>query len=442
MNDLYANILILLSVGILALVLIQGLYRKIELFSMRNLYLVGLIGFQLKSAIDPIRLSEYAPYKVYDLKGTAQTFVLYALSFTVLFLLSYHKLPLASFFSRRFRTKRAYEVRDQSLLLLAVALAILGAILKIFGAAVPGANLLFSIAAGPSSAVACGLVGWVWGNRRFNMFVVSVGAAVFLLAMYSSLTNAFGRRGLMSICLALAWGAYFRMGIRLKPKTLIAWLVPLGLVAMFFVGAFTNVRQAVREGADVQAIMRMIFLSSARDSFGAVASHSGDGRVALWAIDAFPERHEQRPLFSLQYMAYHPIPRVLWPDKPVPLSKLVAAQANIQGVNQSLVTIPPGVLGYAAAEGGWYALVIYALFFGQFCRFFDQIVTCNPTNPFLVLPVGCALGEAAGLARGDIAIFGNTIILGFLATWFIMAIAQKLIARPLHLSAVPAGAPQ
>src|SRR5690606_14334332 len=115
------------------------------------------------------------------------------------------------------------------------------------------------------------------------------------------------------------------------------------------------------------------------------------------------------------------VPRELWNryedqlgPKPVPLSLLVAPQSRLPGVTYGKITLPPGVLGYARAEGGFYALLIYGVFFGQFTRFFDEIVRQNYTNPFLVLAVGCALGDLIGLARGDLAIFANFNWLGFL----------------------------
>ena len=88
-----------------------------------------------------------------------------------------------------------------------------------------------------------------------------------------------------------------------------------------------------------------------------------------------------------------------------------------------------------------YALILYALFYGQFCRFFDEIVSQNPGNPFLILAVGCKLGQVVGLARGDIAIFTNLVTLGFLSIWFMMLIARLIIGRRLAAQGQYYGAP-
>ena len=93
------------------------------------------------------------------------------------------------------------------------------------------------------------------------------------------------------------------------------------------------------------------------------------------------------------------------------------------------MTVPPGVLGYAAAEGGFYAVVVYALFFGQFTRFFDELIRLNPTNPFVILPIGCVIGHLLGLARGDIAIFTNLSLVGMLSCFLIIYCTSLAFGR-------------
>src|SRR5690606_430190 len=144
------------------------------------------------------------------------------------------------------------------------------------------------------------------------------------------------------------------------------------------------------------------------------------GPAALWMVEKFPREVRYEHLFTFRYMAYWFVPRMLWEDKPEPLSTKVAHLAKLRGVNRDAITIPPGVVGYAAAEGGFYALVLYALFFGQFTRFFDELITLNPHNPFIILPVGCATGQFLGLARGEIAIFTNLAIVGFALTFLLI----------------------
>jgi hypothetical protein len=159
----------------------------------------------------------------------------------------------------------------------------------------------------------------------------------------------------------------------------------------------------------------------------------------LWALEQYPRYLKPKPLFSLKYMVLFFVPRELWEDKPEPLSTEIATLARIDNVNRDRLTLPPGVVGYAAAEGGMYALVIYALFFGQFTRFFDEIVRLNPFNPLIIVPCGCVTGQFLGLARGDIGTFAGIIAVSFASVMALMYVVRYLFGRP---SAMPSYAPQ
>ena len=85
-------------------------------------------------------------------------------------------------------------------------------------------------------------------------------------------------------------------------------------------------------------------------------------------------------------------------------------------------------------------MIVYALFFGQYMKFFDQLIRMSPGNVFVILPVGCATGQVLGLARGDIAIFANLMILAFISTYVFLYIANKVFgqdARPTFWHAWP-----
>jgi hypothetical protein len=72
---------------------------------------------------------------------------------------------------------------------------------------------------------------------------------------------------------------------------------------------------------------------------------------------------------------------------------------------------------------------LYALFFGQFTRFFDELIRRDPTNPFIIIPVGCATGQFVGLARGDLAIFTNLAIIGFISSYLLLYITSLAFGR-------------
>ena len=173
---------------------------------------------------------------------------------------------------------------------------------------------------------------------------------------------------------------------------------PLAIAAGIVVAAFTAIRSHSTGATEAQATLQQ--MKGASLSKGATDLLSGQavGPAALWIVEKYPREIRYEHLFTFRYMGYYFVPRMLWEDKPEPLSTKVAHLAKLRGVNRDAITIPPGIVGYAAAEGGFYALVLYALFFGQFTRFFDELITLNMGDPYIILPVGCSTGQFLGLA--------------------------------------------
>lgn len=425
MSEIYVFTYYAISAVLVLVMIYQGLSRRVELMSFRNIYLAGFIIFQLLSCANVITNEDFGIYRIENQKDALELFFLYAILFLACFFISYHWLKIARWVASWFRPKQPLEANDWTLLMVAVGFLALGLILRFVGIGSPLFRYFFFIV--PGLPAACAIVGWVWGGRRFNIAVVSIGSLIFGISALVSIWGTAGRRPVISAGLALAWGAYYRLRGKLNLRKVLVYSLPFLLITVHFGGAFSLHRS--HQERDPLDILKRTIATSPLDSIPHVLAGSPDAQATIWALDAYPERHEVRNLFSFRYIVYHSIPRILWPTKPVPLSKKVAKIANIKGVNQDVITLPPCVIGYAHAEGGLYALVLYAFFFGQFCQFFDEIIRQNPSNPFLILATGCVLGDVIGLPRGDIAIMANLNILGFLFVWFCFLIARQVIGR-------------
>ena len=96
----------------------------------------------------------------------------------------------------------------------------------------------------------------------------------------------------------------------------------------------------------------------------------------------------------------------------------------------------PGIIGHAAAEGGWYAVIVYAIVGGLFFRFFDEIITLNLESPFVVLAVGSAMGHYIGLPRGSVPNFAFLAVMTVAGALVMMVMLGRLSDRmaPAHLS--------
>ncbi len=426
MEGLIVTLLIALAVGLVLMMFAQGLSGRVNFFSIRNIYLAGFIIYHVASPITALNDGNFIGFKIGDPVKAAKWMLMYSYIYMGVYLLSYHRLRISRWFASKFSGGQR-DASDSMLAGLAIALIVVSLAARLIGMqfrALGPISINISIAL---SAVSCAIAGWMWGGRRFNpvvilLAVVIVGASVGMMLG----SGFFSRRPLISVLVGFTWGAYYRWAINMSPSRLLYSTAPLVIGAGVVIAAFTAVRGALRHDESTITVeqLRGASVASGTDT---LLSGQACGAAALWILDNYPSQFSYKPLFSLRYMAMWPVPSAMWKGKPAPLSKEVATLARLRHVNRSLITLPPGVVGYAAAEGGFYAIIIYAIFFGQFTRFFDDLVAFNPGNPFIILPVGCATGHFLGLARGDIAIFANLALVSFISTYVIMVVTSMAL---------------
>jgi hypothetical protein len=438
--DLTISLLWVLVAALLLLMLVQGLTRKVDFFSIRNCYLGGFIVYQLVSPAATLSSSNWHNFRINDPERAGTWVLLFAFSFLVVFLLSYHKLPFTPWLARKL-TGRAQPVEANDALLTGLAIAVVTIAIPMWlvGTKIPVMRALAGYVPVALSALACAIAGWVWGKRRLNPAVLAMVAFVLVTGMGLAMTNAVSRRPLISILGGFTWGAYYRWARHVSPARLVAYTVPLVLLGGAFVSAFTAIRSHKTPEMEVQATVQQMRGGDVKAGAMELLSGQASGAATLWILEHYPDQVEYKHLFSFRYMLYWYIPRLLWEDKPETLANDIAGIASVKGVNPDAITMPPGVIGYAGAEGGFYALVLYALFFGQFTRFFDELIRLNPDNPYVILPVGCAIGQFLGLARGEIAVFTNLALIGFLSSFLIMYLTRFAFGRSAPM---PYGLPQ
>jgi hypothetical protein len=432
--------LILIGFSLIILMLKQGLSRKVDIFSARNMYLVGFIVYQIISPAVSLHTGNFMFFRVYFPEETGKAFLMMVITFLAMFLFGYQKLWFTPWLARKFKFQ-ARETDDYLLLGLACFLVILGGALRFF----PLPNFV-----GPSvqvgmafAAIAAAMAGWVWSNRRTNLPVAIVCGLILCGSLLIVLVAAFGRRPLLGVLMGVAWGVYHRRVRYVSPAKMMAFIAPFVVAATLVVAAFSATRShEYKAKPDLQGFIHDMVNADLKKGMENLLGGQVCGAASLWAIEQWPERLEVRPFFSFQYMAMYFVPRFMWEDKPAPLGNDIARLANVQGVNQKGITIPPGVVGYSVAEGGYWALIIYGLFFGQFMRFIDELVKLNPTNSFIILPAAVATGQAFGLARGCIAVFSDLLILGFVATYLLLFVADRMFGRKLPQMQMMAPHPQ
>ncbi|MEN1678336.1 MAG: hypothetical protein AAGJ46_02000 [Planctomycetota bacterium] len=430
MAELYAFLLYAMAAVVAVVVIAQGLSRSVELFSARNIYLAGFIVYQLFSPAGVLMRDSTVKFQVKDIDAAGLIAVGYAAVFLVVYFLAYRFPGPWRGVAGWLKTKNT-TATDASLLIVGFTLVMLGLGMRLAQFIPYIRSIAFHTGVG-LAAVSCVFVGWVVARRYSNILVLVGSAVIFIAAVGLALDRSYGRRPLVGVCLGLMWGIYFSLGNRLKPKTLLLWLAPLSLAALLIVSSFTAVRGRIGEMTFTQVVQEMV--SSKRTLEHAAAIFDGQlcGEATLWCIEAYPKKVDQQHILSLRQMVLQVIPRSIWPEKPEPLANQLAKIANIDGVNHSRITLPPGVIGYAAAEGGLYALVLYAIFYGGFCRFFDLIVTENRDNPFMIAAASSVVGHMPGLARGDLANLTNNAVVTFVAIYVTLWMVRKFVGKPVE----------
>jgi len=425
MTQLCAFYLVFLSFATVGFVVVRYLRGKDELLSLRNFFLAGFVIFQLSSGVEPMLEQFSGRYSLMDWDGTSLIYCLMATGFLVSFLVFYSWGLGAGTAAKLVPTTRAAPGLP-TLILLAVVLTFLSAVFR-FSVNVPLVSTLAG-KAGPSfAAIASGLVAWLWAKRLFNPVMAAVAIAIILANLGIQISGAFGRRSIVAIGGCVLWGMYYshwrdlpRLGV----------LTRLGLAAappVIVLAAFTSVRSAQERPSLTEQIQSLASQSSIRDGLRDLASGQGTVPVSMWLIENYPERFEHIHLLGLKYFFYYPIPRMWWSEKPVPLSTMIADKADLEGVSQDVLKIGPGVVGHAAAEGGWYVVIVYGAAFAFLLKFFDSIALRRVDNPFVVLPIGSALGQVVGMPRGEISAFAMNYVLGVVLAYIsIIAVAKAL----------------
>ncbi len=412
----------LISLGTALVILMIRDYRRgrVDLLSVRNFFLVGFIIFQIISPVFfLITLSAPAGVSIHAPVRAGAQFALMATVFLIAYLFVYSR----GWGMQRLATKMprpAVVQGDVSIAVLAVVVVAIAGLWK-FGFLIPVVYELASRIGEGTAAVAMGLAGVAMMRRKLNpaMFVLMI--AVLLADVGITLMWSKSRRPIIGVFLALLWAIYYFNWRGQSFPRLSLKLVALAILPLLFLGAYSTTRYAVRERTPVEHIKQ---LSQANVTGGTLGMFRGAdcGAVSFWLIEKFPERFDYRHLHTFKYFFIYPIPRSIWPDKPTVMAQDFARLATQRGVPLDQFSVGPGVVGSAACEGGWYALFVYALWMGLFCRFFDQLVIQNPHNILAVCAVGSGLGHILALPRGETGSFAATYVLLFAGTWITVLI--------------------
>lgn len=429
-----------LAVGLLVFMLRQHQRGQCELLSVRNFAVLGFILFQLTSGGTALLTGTYGAFHLANPAWIGLQFSVMLTIFIVIMLWAYRHgwggVRLAGHLPKTWVVPS-----DTGLVVMALAITAVAWGLR-FGVQIPLVGIVSSRVGLGLASVACGLVAWVWGRRLLNPIVIVFGLFIVAVNLANVMTGAFGRRALLALAAAVVWGMYYSHWRYLTTAAIlrrlaVASILPLIVLALYTAGRSPGEKDRT-PGEQVEAMLSASFSEGATN----LMSGQGSGVISMWVIENYPENFAYRKLNTLRYFFLVVVPRAWWPDKPFPLSSLIASQASVPGVNKSVgshsiagtggITMGPGIIGHAIADGGWPVVFLYAVLIGIYLRFFDEIVYLNPQSPFMVLSIGAALGQIIGLARGETSIFAMAYVMSVAGSILLMLFIAKFLE---HLGA-------
>ncbi len=425
---------------VLSLVLVRIMFRDhrsglCDLLSCRNLALLGLILFQLTSVAYSLASADYSHYPVNDPAKSGLIFCAMITTFVILSLWAYRRGWFVTRLAQRLPTTHA-SPGDIALLLNAFLITVVAIVMR-FGVAIPYISIIAGTVAIGLNAVSSGLVGWVWGRQLRNPVYLVYGLLIIAANLAVVMSFSFGRRGIVAVGGIIVWGMYYSYWRHLRTTGILSRMAIVGLPPVIFLALFTSVRSAGRSASGIDTsqltasrqIQNILQGGSIVRGLTFLASGQYSGAITLFLIENCPENFEYRHMESVYYFFVLPMPRAWWPGKPNPLSQQIARMARISRVSWTRLKLGPGVIGHAAAEGGWYALVLYAIIGGLFFRFFDEIIRINLDSPFVVVSVGAALGHYIGLPRGSVPNFAFLAVVTVAGALLIMVMLGRLVDR-------------
>lgn len=427
MIDLVKYTLVLIAAINAGLIVVPYLLRKSDLMTIKNFFLIGFTLYQVTSGYitlnDPFSFTTEItlgqPEKI------ATQYLIWIVVFEAVFLLSY-RLGFGAKRLAKWTPVIRGEVREPVLWVFAFTLLGVAALLRL-SVYIPYVAVISSHVGTSVAAVSAGLGAWVWARRPLNPAAAALMFGVLFFAIVIGITGEFGRRPIVAVAACLAWGTYYSRWRGLPPATVLVRAGIFGFIPLILVAKYTDVRGQFY-GSTAGPFDRISQIAKGNTINGIKDLASGQECAAwsMWLMETHPDTFAYRPLHAVKYYFQLPVPRAIYPNKPETLAETAWRDAAIPGMPDGY-SIGPGILGHAGSEGGFPALVLYAVVIGLFVRYFDSVLAKAPSQPFVALPIGASLGNMLGIARGETPNFAFEFTVGVLGSLLILFFVARVL---------------
>ena len=393
--------------------------RRTALFSFRNVFLAGYLYFQsfgFFSWILDKNSNGWWGAVVSD--RNYQSSIMYGLmlnGFLLVFLIVYRQFPIKlkqqKLVSRSLQTP-SYLMR------LAVVMTVLSLTVWLMGQ-FAARDLLRHMSSG-IGVTATGLATWALAYRIRNPVFIAMVAVIALLSLAPHLTD-YGRRGIVYVAGVIAWVLFYRVTFKFNPARVFIVTILVGFPMLIVLAAFSEAR-VKRPDSTADAINYMME-ADINKGMRRLATFQGAAPISIWCLENFPKPYDYRHCYTAKASVWFFVPRSIWPEKPPGLGVSIPRMAGMRGVGG--LNVGAGLIGHACAEGGWYALILYAILLAIFLKWMDTLVLRRP-SPLYQIPLASALGELFATARGEVNYFIDIMIISIITGFIVLKIVHYL----------------
>ena len=254
--------------------------------------------------------------------------------------------------------------------------------------------------------------------RRTPVFQRCI-AAFFIIWISVRTLFSGSRSGLIPIALCIAAALFWRAGPRLR-RAMVYFGIPLALVGAFLLAAIIVAgRNQGRFEVSAAVNTDYVGFEMFRELLFIIRSE-GEGLPKQYGLTYFTQ-------------IVNPIPRAIWPSKPVADAGLIMARAygNVDRNGEPTMTSSPGFLGEAYLNFGLLGLLILPAVAGVIVRAWDRLLSIASTSlaAFLVYAAGLATICSSGRS------FNMSSYYGLLALYLLLVMYDQLgmTARRVHV---------